>query len=220
MRHEHSQIGRARTRLEHRAVAAPRQGLGCHFEQNHAAARREVIGHALDGRAQRGRIENVLEHGHGEHEIEGTARIERRGVLHEEPAAIRDTGLGRAPLGFRDHRAAQVDACHGHAAGSEQAAPTTDAASDVERARAGSDAQPLREREPLRGVSQPVIERRHAVRAHGGEALAPGGETAGTVVPVRFRLIGARERETRNAHEACSFWRTLTNAGSRRSDGS
>ena len=75
VRREQSQIGGARTRLEHGTVAARRKVRGCRLEQNHAPARREVIDHALDGRGQRGGIEHVLEHGHGEHEIESAARI-------------------------------------------------------------------------------------------------------------------------------------------------
>src|SRR6185503_16755310 len=114
----------------------------------------------------------------------------------------------------------QVDACHGGAPGGEQAAPTPNTAPDVEHARARRYAQPLREGEVLCGVSQPVIERRHAVRTHGGQALALAGEAPGTVVPVRCRFISAREGETRRAHEACSSRRTRANAVSRRSDGS
>ena len=133
---------------------------------------------------------------------------------------MRDAGHRRAPLGLRDHRAAQVDAGHDGASGREQAAPTTDPATDVEHACAGRHAQPPREREALCEVSQPVIERRHAVRAHGGQALALAGEAAGAVVPVRFRVVSAREGKTWDAHAACFSRRTLANALSRRSDGS
>ena len=69
-------------------------------------------GHALHGRAQRERIEDVLQNGDAQHQIESPARIELRQILHQEPAAACKTGVLGPALRLRDHRGTQIDARH------------------------------------------------------------------------------------------------------------
>ncbi len=157
------------------------------FEQHHASARSEMIGHALHGGAQCLRIENVLQHRDAEHEIELLAGIELRQVLHQEAAAARDAFRVGTTLGFGDHRGAQVHAGDDAAASQPATAPAAHAATHIEHASAGCDVEPGTQREALAPVDHAVVELRHAIRAHGRESRALRGEAPRAIFPVVMR---------------------------------
>src|SRR5580704_1640225 len=101
---EHVQIYVAMTRPEHGRIATIGQTSRRSLEQDHASAGSEVGGHCHERGAQCAWIENMLEYGDAQHQVELSTHIEIRQILHLEAAAVGDTFGGGSLLGLRDHR--------------------------------------------------------------------------------------------------------------------
>ena len=129
-------------------------------------------------------VENVLQHRDAHDQIEGPVDLQRRGVLHDEPASVREPAGLRSALGLRDHGGTQIDTGDGSAARCEQSAPAADATADIEDPHARGDLQPRLERAPLTDVDEPVVEAGHAVGADRGQAVAGDGKALRAGFPI------------------------------------
>ncbi len=117
-------------------------------------------------------------------------------------------------LRLGDHRRAQVDAGDDAAASGEHRAPTSNAATDIEHARAGLDVEPGSQRQVLTPMNHPVVELRHAIRAHRRESGPFGGEPTCAILPIVMGQVLFGRRCAARVHEAFRMRLVFSSSGS------
>jgi len=133
---------------------------------------------------QRHGIENVLKYGYAQHQVEFSARVELRQVLHLESATM-GNAFGSGPaLRLRDHGRTQVNAGYISTPRGQQSTPTTHPAPNVQHARTGSYLEPRCERQTLFQMNGAIIEFRHSVGTYRSQSVTLGREALRSVLPI------------------------------------